>query len=504
MREPEITFGYPKGTKSEMALWVPSENPLAVTKKNGTGWSCARRLNTDYSGPLIRVRRTYDNTEKNIGCDVGGNLNENELLNFTSAPDIINFVAQSESLNTSPWSKNNTTVTENSIANPVDGLITANLIRDNNTTGAHFVNQSQSSITLALVGRKSYTLRFYTKSNTSTFMNWYLIFGPGFQFCYRYLNFTTGTVTKVNTNWGAPNIITVNALADGWYEIIETFTMPSDNPVDFGLRFYTSTNGTNYLSYSGTSSESFYIWGVQINIGDFATNYIKTTTELSGNGYVTTLYDQFNGRNAVQNAASQQLRIVYGGVIERRSGKPTMSTIAANQFRTFSFPAGDLLRNVDAVSFFSVCEGSASQGYNTQPIIVIYGNTTSTIRFTVNIQVATENMLVRFSNLDGGAITTITGRRRRPLTTLYSVIVDYLSLSGLYKESTVTISNTYGTNGGRTSNTNSTTSYIATYNLAANWDTYITEIIIIPENVSQFRSSIETNITNFYKIERNT
>ena len=44
-----------------------------------------RKLRTQYSGPVIRVRRSSDNLETDIGFDSSGNLNTNQLIQFVGA-----------------------------------------------------------------------------------------------------------------------------------------------------------------------------------------------------------------------------------------------------------------------------------------------------------------------------------------------------------------------------------------------------------------------------------
>lgn len=46
-------------------------------------YSVSRRLLASYTGPLIRVRRSSDNTEDDIGCDVAGDLDTAALLTFS-------------------------------------------------------------------------------------------------------------------------------------------------------------------------------------------------------------------------------------------------------------------------------------------------------------------------------------------------------------------------------------------------------------------------------------
>lgn len=46
-----------------------------------------RRVQEDYSGPLIRVRRSSDNAEQDIGYDANGDLDTSSLLSFVGAGD---------------------------------------------------------------------------------------------------------------------------------------------------------------------------------------------------------------------------------------------------------------------------------------------------------------------------------------------------------------------------------------------------------------------------------
>jgi len=56
----------------------------------GDGISAAyslRKLSSSYSGPAIRVRRSIDNSEMDIGFDSNGNLNTTNILDFSSSSD---------------------------------------------------------------------------------------------------------------------------------------------------------------------------------------------------------------------------------------------------------------------------------------------------------------------------------------------------------------------------------------------------------------------------------
>lgn len=69
---------------------------------NLTGaWSVSRRLLTSYTGSLIRVRRSSDSTEQDIGYVADGSLDEAALTTFCSATDgyVVTVYAQTGSAN---------------------------------------------------------------------------------------------------------------------------------------------------------------------------------------------------------------------------------------------------------------------------------------------------------------------------------------------------------------------------------------------------------------------
>jgi hypothetical protein len=55
------------------------------TSSLAASWSIRRRLLTSYTGALIRVERSSDNTQSDIGYDGSGNLDQSALTTFTGA-----------------------------------------------------------------------------------------------------------------------------------------------------------------------------------------------------------------------------------------------------------------------------------------------------------------------------------------------------------------------------------------------------------------------------------
>lgn len=59
--------------------------PLDTFTGATVAYSVSRKLRTAYSGSAIRVRRSSDNTEQDIGYDSNGNLNESSLTSFVGS-----------------------------------------------------------------------------------------------------------------------------------------------------------------------------------------------------------------------------------------------------------------------------------------------------------------------------------------------------------------------------------------------------------------------------------
>jgi hypothetical protein len=64
---------------------VPTTTPLLDSYSNSTAAYSLRKLKSSYTGSAIRVRRSSDNAEQNIGFDSNGNLNTTALLSFVGS-----------------------------------------------------------------------------------------------------------------------------------------------------------------------------------------------------------------------------------------------------------------------------------------------------------------------------------------------------------------------------------------------------------------------------------
>ena len=100
------------------------------------------------------------------------------------------------------------------------------------------------------------------------------------------------------------------------------------------------------------------------NIGFTAGNVLDTSALTSfcgsGNGFVTTWYDQSgNGRNAVQTTAANQPQIVSSGVVITQSSKPSLQFDGSNDFINRNETASNLFAsNFSAFAVHNVTGGS--------------------------------------------------------------------------------------------------------------------------------------------------
>ena len=78
-------FGMGGSASTAPAVFVGSLD--AYESDLSAAWSVARRLLSTYEGPLIRVRRSSDNAEADIGCQANGEIDVSDLLSFVSGGD---------------------------------------------------------------------------------------------------------------------------------------------------------------------------------------------------------------------------------------------------------------------------------------------------------------------------------------------------------------------------------------------------------------------------------
>ena len=303
-----------------------------------------RKISGSYSGSAIRVRRSGDNAEQNIGFS-GDNLDTASLLSFVGYNNIALY---SEEFDNANWNKYITTVTSNQAIAP-DGTMTADLLSEASANNYHTLS---NGINLPFAVGTSWNVSLYIKkgpgtsapntiilgfpsSGTSTFPHPCVLFDISSGVVLDSLNASN------DSNFGSSIVDAGN----GWWRcsVWGTVTVAGNRLQHGVIRFNNNLNTISGTAYAGNSQTNIYMWGWQfqkaLNDTSVLTTqpYTKTTATAGGNGFVTTWYDQSgNGLNATQITAGSQPQIVSNGSILLQGGKPSIKYDGSNDYMTIS------------------------------------------------------------------------------------------------------------------------------------------------------------------------
>lgn len=185
-----------------------------------------------------------------------------------------NLVTNSQTLGS--WSTTNCTVTSDAITAP-DGTMTAEMVTNNATSGAHTISHGAS---LGVTNAVTYTGSVYAKAGTHRYIQ--ITFATAGFSNSDYVNFDLidGTVTATN---GSFNLTSSNCgiepLADGWFRCWMTEVATGGSASANMLLYMPGTaTSTRQQSYVGTGT-TVYVWGAQFAASTgVRSSYIPTTS----------------------------------------------------------------------------------------------------------------------------------------------------------------------------------------------------------------------------------
>jgi hypothetical protein len=340
-----LGFGFPRRSASlPMAIFILDQ----ISAPSAAAYSL-RKLRAAYAGSAIRVRRSTDNAEIDIGFTSTGELDTTALLNHVGYE---NLLLRSEEVNQSPWVLDNVGATNPVItanfASAPDGTMTADRVQLNKTGGT-FARVRQDSAQPS----NTYTYSVYLKNNSAGVANVGIsIEGVGVN-CVVTQDWQRFSVTKASTTVPDCQILLFNSIVG------------NDNTADI------------------------LVWGNQLNTGATPKPYQQTVaTALTANGFVTTWYDQSgNARNATQATAGAQPQIVSAGAVITEGGRPLISFDGLTQF--LSLPtSGAPTQNSSLIGVFRTTNAVAGSAG------------------IINISNDTDNPEIRLGVSTGGSATT--------------------------------------------------------------------------------------------------
>lgn len=175
-----------------------------------------------------------------------------------------NLRTYSEQFDNAVLEKTNATITANAIVSP-SGVLTADKIVETATTGEHNLGFSFS-----VTSGVSYTFSLFAKAGERRKLR-ILFSNSGFGTNTQDLfDLSTGAVDD-NQSGGA----SIVSIGNGWYRVVVTKTATATAPSTFQIRVSNTAGATNY---TGDGTSGIYIWGAQLEQGEFPSSYIPTTS----------------------------------------------------------------------------------------------------------------------------------------------------------------------------------------------------------------------------------
>jgi len=166
-----------------------------------------------------------------------------------------------------------TTVTVDQTTSP-DGGVNADLLSTSATAFDCFFRRAN-----IWAASTQYTYSVFLKQGPSNHRYVGLYIGVGVSALkFPFFDFNNPTVVQIpsGTMVGTINSTRVDAYPNGWYRVIVTFTTAA-TPVTTNCGAYISTSDGTLPSSSAAGLDA-YVWGIQSELGSFATSYIPTTT----------------------------------------------------------------------------------------------------------------------------------------------------------------------------------------------------------------------------------
>jgi hypothetical protein len=179
-------------------------------------------------------------------------------------PQRSNLVTYSEQFNNAAWTPTDASITANAAIAP-DGTMSADKLVENSANQAHYVQSASGTYTAA-----TYSMSVFAKASERNILQ--LLFnGSANVNAFANFDLTNGVVSLV-----ASATASIEDYGNGWYRCtINAALSASTVPLAFCV-IVNSLTATRAASYLGNGTSGLFVWGMQSELGAYATSYIPT------------------------------------------------------------------------------------------------------------------------------------------------------------------------------------------------------------------------------------
>jgi hypothetical protein len=187
---------------------------------------------------------------------------------YTNATPHRNLAQQSNTLNTSPWTKTNVTVTEGNTNTSISGAGSSCRVIDDATNSEHSVEQDWTSPT-SFEAEPTFTLSAYFAEPASIpITEVRLRMEEGANYAHVLADISAGTVGSVSVSGFTGGSATITAVDSSWgsltwYRVTLTATAPDTSPGTITTKINLASGGA--VSYSGTG-DYLHVEGLMLEI----------------------------------------------------------------------------------------------------------------------------------------------------------------------------------------------------------------------------------------------
>ena len=200
-------------------------------------------------------------------------------LSRTVAPSTQNLLLRSEEFDNASWARSNLTVTANSVANPIDGAVTADTINISTDGGSVAHNTDQAVGGTILAGR-TYCFSIYLKANGA---QWVRMDSASTKFPSVWYDILNGVLGATQGTGVISKSIT--SVGNGWYRC--EFVYTAEVGAQRCRLWINNADGVNNFQADGT--QNLYAWGAQCVQANYSGPYVQTVASIVDTGAIRSI-----------------------------------------------------------------------------------------------------------------------------------------------------------------------------------------------------------------------